>query len=725
MRAIILLKLTIIAVLSGFIITGFSPGHTSDIQNPRVVNGVLDLTDWDFEKNGIVIIDGEWEFYWQQLLQPLDFTSQNTPQKTGLIKIPGPWNGYTVDDEKLPGYGYATYKLAIKTKPTNDLLGIKLPEAHSAYRLWVNNELISNNGQVGKSETEMIPQYLPRVVFFEAEGDTILLLIQVSNFVNHKGGILDNLQIGTESQIQLKRDRNLAFEMFLFGSLLIMGIYHLGFFVFRTKEVSLLLFGLFCIVISIRTLVVEEIFFSELFPNFNWEIQLKIDYLAFYLGGPLFVMFLKSVFPREISDRVLYFYQASGIAFCVMVLATSAKVYSQYNSIYHLITFMVILHLFYALVLACCRKREGALLISVGIIFFILTVINDMIFENALAFDIAFLKTIVTKENLSSWGLLVFVFTQSQILAMRFSKSFSDVEKLSGQLKELNENLEVMVKERTGALEQSNRRLNEMNKDLSRMEKSRRHFITNISHDLQTPMTLIRGYVEAILDGMVDEPEQQKKYLQQTLNKITGLNRLTQELFELAQLESRQVQLNLRQITINQLIRLTHEKYRPDVESAGLRFDLHIQQPVTAAQSGETGSPETGLVVYPTVATDPYRIDRVFANLIYNAIKHTPRGGFIRLSCDFISGQVNHESEPPVQEVLISVQDNGSGIGEEDLLYIFDRFYTGSKSRKPSSGNSGLGLSIAKEIVEFHGGRIWAVSKLNEGSTFSFTLPIC
>lgn len=267
--------------------------------------------------------------------------------------------------------------------------------------------------------------------------------------------------------------------------------------------------------------------------------------------------------------------------------------------------------------------------------------------------------------------------------------------------------------------------------DRARLEKSRRQFLTNISHDLRTPMTLIQGYVEAILDGIIIEPEQQNKYLKLIHNKILGLNRLTWELFELTQLESRQVELNLNKVPIFRLIRKIHDKYNLDVEAAGI--SLILSSPADSSMSEE-----------PMVEVDINRIERVFVNLIFNAIKYTPQGGTIEIG---YSTSVNPHLNPLIESkkraaagaggnlkipgeneekfVLITVTDSGTGITEEDIPHIFERFYRGATTRKSDSGNSGLGLAITREIIELHGGRIWVSSILNQGSTFYFTLPVC
>ncbi|MGI6125266.1 MAG: sensor histidine kinase [Acetivibrionales bacterium] len=244
-------------------------------------------------------------------------------------------------------------------------------------------------------------------------------------------------------------------------------------------------------------------------------------------------------------------------------------------------------------------------------------------------------------------------------------------------------------------LEYSNKELEKAFTDLSRMELSRKRLFANISHDLRTPLTLIQGYAEAIQDGVVSSKEYQHKYLKLIQNKIIGLTRLTDELFELSQLESRNKKFEFALINISTIITKLENKYRYDIENAGLLFKIN--------------APENSDIC---INVDISQFERIFSNLIFNSIKYT-REWEITVSC-----------ETSNDTVVFRISDTGCGISEQDLPYIFDRFYTPSKSRNSSMKSSGLGLAIAKEIVEYHGGKIWAESTLNQGSSFYFTIGI-
>lgn len=280
-------------------------------------------------------------------------------------------------------------------------------------------------------------------------------------------------------------------------------------------------------------------------------------------------------------------------------------------------------------------------------------------------------------------------------------------------------NLEQKVQERTLELQQANRDLEQVNQELARTEQSRRRLLSNISHDLRTPITSIQGYVEAILDGIVETPEQQRHYLQRSHNRLKGLNRMIQDLFELSQLEAGQVSFEFELVPIDQLVRRCYDQYEFDVKKSGLNFELRLPQPGFPKTHLEKEPPvetEVRQQLYPLVEVDPGRIEQVFANLVSNAVKHTPEGGTIRVVVDF---EHDRNDNAPTQ-VVIQIRDDGCGIAADDLPYVFDRFYSGSQSK----GGHGLGLAICKEIIDFHKGRIWAESEPDQGSVFCFALPI-
>ncbi len=228
---------------------------------------------------------------------------------------------------------------------------------------------------------------------------------------------------------------------------------------------------------------------------------------------------------------------------------------------------------------------------------------------------------------------------------------------------------------------------------IRRLETIRRDFISNISHDLRTPLAGLKASVETLEDGACDDPQAAAHFLALIHQEVNTMNQLVEELLELSRIESRQAPLYLQPTAPAELLRLPVERLMPQAQRAGLTLQLAYPPDL------------------PAVLADPERIQRVVINLIHNAIKFTPAGGQITVTA---------QAQP--KRVIFSVKDTGVGIPAEDIARIFERFYKIDRSR--ADGGTGLGLAIAKHIIQAHDGQIWVESVEGRGSIFSFAIPI-
>ena len=197
----------------------------------------------------------------------------------------------------------------------------------TAYKLWVDGRLLLSNGVVGKSREEMTPQYLSQTASFQPRNNTIEIILQVSNYYHRKGGVWKYIEFGEKNRIRNKRERQLAFDLFLLGSLLIIGLYHFGLYAIRTKDRSSLYFGIASITASLRTIVTGERSLTWLFPDFNWELFLKLEYLTIYVSIPAFFLFMGAIL-QEVSRRVSKASIVIAVIFALATVTTSIKVSS-------------------------------------------------------------------------------------------------------------------------------------------------------------------------------------------------------------------------------------------------------------------------------------------------------------------------------------------------------------------------------------------------------------
>ncbi|MFH1496975.1 MAG: ATP-binding protein [Verrucomicrobiota bacterium] len=228
-----------------------------------------------------------------------------------------------------------------------------------------------------------------------------------------------------------------------------------------------------------------------------------------------------------------------------------------------------------------------------------------------------------------------------------------------------------------------------------RLEAVRKEFVANVSHELRTPLSVIKGYVETLVDGEGEIAASDQQHFLKTIQRHTErLNSLLEDLLTLSRLESINPGLNRESIDLARTLTQVAEDYRSRPTAAGHRVELELA---------------SGL---PRVWMDPLKISQVLENLIENALKYTSKGSVIRIVAREQAG-----------EVMVGICDNGPGIPKVDLPHIFERFYRVDKGRSREKGGTGLGLSIVKHIVQLHGGRVWAESEQGRGTSFYFTLP--
>jgi len=228
---------------------------------------------------------------------------------------------------------------------------------------------------------------------------------------------------------------------------------------------------------------------------------------------------------------------------------------------------------------------------------------------------------------------------------------------------------------------------------LKRLERTREEFVANVSHELRTPLSLIKGYVETLLDGAKDNPEVAGKFLQTIDRNAERLRLLIEDLLTISELESGRVKLNLQTVALQPLV----AKVFNDLQSRAATKRIEFFNQLTDL----------------AVRADTDRLEQVLANLIDNAIKYGRPEGTVKVgACATTGGQIE-----------TFVQDDGPGIPAESLERLFERFYRVDKARSREQGGTGLGLSIVKHIIQNHGGRVWATSEPGKGATFFFTLP--
>ena len=322
-------------------------------------------------------------------------------------------------------------------------------------------------------------------------------------------------------------------------------------------------------------------------------------------------------------------------------------------------------------------------------------------------FVITMVNSLISRELLIDMFVaisLILIFTSIMLTQWIRKSVFSPINELNEAMRKIKDGnydytLQTDARGEIGDLyrnyEEMRLRLKESTEENGQREQQNRELISNISHDLKTPITAIKGYVEGIMDGVADTPEKMDKYLKTIYNKANDMQKLINELTVYSNVENNRIPYNFRRINVA-------DYFGDCVEEVGMDLDnKNIKLNYSNLVSADT-----------MVIADPEQMKKVINNIISNSVKYM----------DKLHGTIDIRILDEVDSIHVEIEDNGKGIAQKDLPKIFERFYRTDTSRNSAQGGSGIGLSIVKKIIEDHGGYIWATSREGEGTCMHFVL---
>ena len=300
--------------------------------------------------------------------------------------------------------------------------------------------------------------------------------------------------------------------------------------------------------------------------------------------------------------------------------------------------------------------------------------------------------------------ILILVLTAAVVTLSIYRSIMSPISKLKKATQNIRDgNLDFALEaesddeigELTRNFEQMRRRLKESTAEKITSEKENRVLISNIAHDLKTPITTVKGYAEGLMDGVADTPEKQEKYIRMIYNKANEMDRLINELTLYSKIDTNRIPYNFQKLNVTDYFRDCIEEIGMELEEAGIGLAYY-----------NYADPKTVIIA------DPEQLMRVISNIVGNSVKYMDKKvGFINIRIKDVGDFIQ-----------VELEDNGQGIDMKDLPHVFDRFYRSDASRNSSTGGSGIGLSIVRKIIEDHGGKIWATSKVGTGTIMYFVI---
>jgi signal transduction histidine kinase len=399
-------------------------------------NGVLDLKDWSFASDGTLKLNGKWNLFWQEYLTHPEILQRLASKKSeNFISVPGAWNDQNWNNSKLPGHGYGTLHLRL-TNLHEENLSIYVNIIGTSFKLYCDDSLLYENGRLGTDSKSAIPEMIPGSGVFSCKGSNVDLYLHVSNYFNDTGGLFTPIELGTVRTIEYQKEKSLAIDFFLFGSLVIMGLYHFGLFIYRKRDRSPLYFGLFCFLMGFRSVLTGERFLYKMLPLMSWSLGVTLEYSTFYIGAPMIILFLSTLFPKDFNTKIVKGLISLYFISTIVVIITPPVIFSHTLFWVMILTLFNASYLIFCTMLAVIRKRESSITFMLGMVIFFLFIINDILL-NIIS---------INSDYLSPLGFFIFIFFQAFILSTKSSIAFI-------RLEELSEGLEHKVKERTLELE--------------------------------------------------------------------------------------------------------------------------------------------------------------------------------------------------------------------------------------------------------------------------------
>jgi signal transduction histidine kinase len=549
----------------GVLTTFISFSLKADVEKPTAVQGTLDLRGWDFLRDGPIKLDGEWGFYWKELLDPK--SKELTKKPPHYFQFPKIWNGGEVDGIELNSLGYATYSLTVLLPENHPPLLMWVEDFYSSYDLFINGEVFSKNGIVGKTKEESLPQFYPKTKALREKSDTLHMVLQVSNFIHRKGGSSQSITLGEEMELTRAKEVELAYDWILAGAMFMGGFFFFGLYLFGRHDKPMLYFSLFCLVYAYRNIGSDIYAINSVWENMPFSILLRLEHLSVFMGLYFFVRYIVSLYPEEIFKPIfsVFFWITLGISFLTVVgpilLFTSILPYYLY------VLLLAICYGVYIVVMAAIHRRPAAMYALVAkLIVFTIVGYNVLVYFG--------LTPRVVLFNFIAH--ILFFFFQGLILSFRFAQN----------LKEAKEQAE-------------------------KASRARTEFLSTMSHEMRTPLNAVLGMTNFLIE---DKPKQTQKESLNTLKfSAERLMNLITELLDFSKIDSGQIAFSTEKISLKEFLDSVHSPFEKTAKQKQLDFQLKIADNVP-----------------DHILCDKARLSQVLVNLLDNAFKFTA-SGFVHL----------------------------------------------------------------------------------------------
>jgi signal transduction histidine kinase len=636
-------------------------------ENPTAINGVLDLRDYPLETETIHL-SGEWEFYWDEHL-PLT----KPPQ---YLQVGTSWNGQIVGDSLLTGTGIATYRLKIlfSEKHLGKNLALYLKQnGGAASRIWLDDLLFIEQGSIGSSKKTMIPTRKPELKTFHLSSKEILLTVEISNFYHSDGAFWYPPLLGISEIVNETTKQDQLFSTLFLGAIFIIAMYHFMIFFMRSTEYLYFYFGAFSLTMFLHGLSFWNNVLFFLFPKVPFFVSYFFSML-FILAVPLNLMYLSELFNEQFSKIFSKFILSLSLLAIISILLIPSELSSKLTIPGLILQFTLLFYILIFLLISFFKKKKYSFALFISNLILLISSLSDALSS----------YSVLQSPDLLRFGFFTYLFIQSFMIAGIYTEKFSHIEKISKELKNTNENLELLVEKKTNIYKEE--------KDRAETENLwKDKFISLVSHDLRSPLSSVLISHDMILNKTLSYDEILTE-ISLSRNIIINSLSMVKHLLSLSRYQGKNIKLKYKDIDFKDTILSIYNDLQFEMRHKNLNWTFNIPENII-------------------VTVDPSLISECLRNIIFNSIKYSKESGNIEI---YYRESKAHQ--------IISIKDTGSGIPQDVINTIFSQDRV-SKRARPDVEGFGLGLKLCNELIQLHGGFMEIESEVNKGTSVSLFIP--
>ncbi|WP_439131027.1 sensor histidine kinase [Polaribacter sp.] len=623
-----------------------------------------------FQKKGIKL-DQNWEFYWNTFINPKDFTNQ---KPLNLVELAS-WTNYVdKDNQKLPAFGYATYKKSFTIPKERPNTSLYIPRIIGAYKIWINGKFILESGNIGTTKETTLHRRFTKIIPLNSNDTNFEVVIQVANFYNKNAGITEPILLGVTEYLFQKKSLQIMADMTAVGSFSFVGLLLLIFYVlYWNKDKAVLYFSLMCIALSYHTLNDRYAPFSHLFKEISWVFLAKTEYIASYIVGYSASMFFVIVLEEYVHYWFKKFIQYSTVILILAAIILPAPHFTYLIPVFLVFMMLNIAYIIFTIIKAILAKSKATKLLLIVMAIATAVFLANIIF---------FIKQHEIALIYVKFGYIFVFLLISMLLLRRFSTSFKELE--NANLLALTQKKEISMKSKQ--LTAVNLQLEENLKLLENNNEELEDFNHIVSHDLKTPLVSVYSLASFIEEDLKDTlDDNTSKHIIMMKEVISKMESSINGLLEYSKVAKGK----------------KHKEWFSCNVTLQKVFDLIQHQ-----KKSTLILPKKDLKVY----ANKLEFEHVFQNLMGNSIKYNDKDeAIITIKFRLKEG-----------EYLFSISDNGPGIDKQyhqKIFKIFSQLETNAKD----VNSTGIGLAIVKKIVANNDGIISVSSKKGKGLTIRFS----